>query len=119
MIETQFLDYVSGIAGAVPCRMELPPEPPATLIVIERTGGTVGETEFNTATFAVQTCGSSLYNAAMLARDIVPKILRMKYDVENVSSIKVNAGPYNFTDTDNKKYRYQTVFELSYYETEE
>lgn len=118
MIETQFLDYVKTVSGK-PCFMELPPNPPAELIVIERTGGAANELGFNTATFAVQTYGETLYKAAKIAHDIIPEVLQIRYDVDNVSFIEVTAGPYNFTDTDNKKYRYQTVFELSYYETED
>lgn len=118
MIETQVFDYVSTVSG-VPCFMEIPANPPAEFIVIERIGGAANELGFNTATFAVQTYGETLYKAANLAHDIVPELLQLRYEVDNVSFIDVSAGPYNFTDTDNKRYRYQTVYELSYYETED
>ena len=35
-------------------------------------------------------------------------------ELPSVFHCSVNAGPYNFTDTDAHKYRYQTVYTVNY-----
>ena len=80
--------------------------------VVTRTGG--GEDEhLRRATLAVQSYGATMYDAA-LASDAMVSLLLGARTLDSVSSIYL-VGEYNFTDRSTKKYRYQAVFEITYY----
>lgn len=110
MIEKTVLDYLSA-ALTVPIYMEVPEYVPNSYVVIEKTGGGM-ENQIRTATIAIKSVASSLYNAATLNDTVVEKMLAIT-DTENISRCSINSN-YNFTDTRTKEYRYQAVFDLVY-----
>lgn len=91
---------------------EEPEEIPEEYIIIEKVGG--GEYEgLKSATVAIQSYGTSLYDAAMLNEEVKEVLL----DIDNqnpVSSAELNSD-YNFTDTETHRYRYQAVYDFIYY----
>ena len=110
MIETIVLDYLSSVLPE-PCSLEVPERPPARFVVLEKTGS-IRKNFIDTASFAVQSYGPSLFEAAELnervkaAMDdliLLPDIISSKLDSD-----------YNFTDTATKKYRYQAVYNITY-----
>lgn len=117
MIEITVYGYLNGVLD-VPVFMEIPPNPPVSFVLIEKTSGSQ-ENRINTATFAIQSYGASLYDAAML-NDVV-KIAMLGDGEDNLGiiyqneifSCKLNSD-YNFTDVSQKKYRYQAVFDIYY-----
>lgn len=110
MIEKTVLDYLESKIGA-PVRMEVPEEPPESYVLIEKTGGGV-ENQIWTATLAVKSIASTMYNAAVLNESVIQAMLDI-VNSEDVSACQLNSN-YNFTDTRTKEYRYQAVFNLWY-----
>ena len=110
MIEKIVLDYLNGVLD-VPCYMEVPEKPIAPYVVIEKTG----ESETNKihqATLVNQRHGKSTYNAAELDEE-VKTAMDSIVELNSVYRCRL-AGSYNFTDTSAKRYRYQSVFDMTY-----
>lgn len=110
MIEKIVLDYLNGVLD-VPCYMEVPEKPIAPYVVIEKTG----ESETNkifSGTLAIQSISTSLYNAAELDEE-VKTAMESIVELDSVYRCRL-AGSYNFTDTSTKRYRYQSVFDMTY-----
>ena len=110
MIEKIVLDYLNGVLD-VPCYMEVPEKPIAPYVVIEKTG----ESETNkilSVTLVTQSYGTSLYNAAELNEE-VKTAMESIVELDSVYRCRL-AGSYNFTDTSTKRYRYQSVFDMTY-----
>lgn len=112
MIEKIIIDYLS--AHSVAAYAEDPPGKPATpYCIIEKTGG--GETEhLRHATVAVKSFGDTLFGAAAANKAVVALMLGMDA-LDAIASISLNSD-YNYTDTATKRYRYQAVFDIYYYE---
>lgn len=116
MIETTILDYLSARAG-VPCHMEVPKTAPDSFVILDKTGGTK-DNLLSRATVAIQSYAASLYEAAVLNDHIVKYMEELPENAVNVTKVGINSGGYNFPDTDSKRYRYQAVFDIYYYEEE-
>ena len=110
MIEKTILDYLSeGLA--VPVYLELPPEPPARCVVLEKTGS--GKSNFiYSATVAIQSYAESLFLAASLNEE-VKALMDNAAVLTDVTSARLNSD-YNFTDTATKRYRYQAVYDITH-----
>ena len=112
MIEKIIIDYLEAAQG-LPVYAEVPVEPPEEYILIEKTGG-AEENHIRQATVAVQSISrASLLRACWLAERHREMMLGLVAD-DRVFRCAVNAGAYNFTDTETKEYRYQTVFDIYY-----
>lgn len=117
MIEKIIYDYLKSV---LPCDvyMERPAQMPSgEYVLIERTGSTI-ENLITNATFAVQSYADSLYNSASLNEEVKQYMLGTD-TIEGLKSLptifgcKLNSD-YNYTDTQQKKYRYQAVFEITF-----
>lgn len=64
----------------------------------------------------MQSYGGSLYEAARL-NHTVKTAMRDAVTLDDVISCKLNSD-YNYTDEETKRYRYQAVFDIRYYEKE-
>lgn len=112
MIEKILFDYLSN-ALSVPIYTERPEKHPAEYVLFEVTGG-YEPNKLNRATVAVQFYGKTLFAAASRAhtdKDIILNAVQLP----EISAVHLNQGPYNFTNTAMKEYRYQAVFEITYY----
>lgn len=99
---------------SVPVYLEYPKECPDTFVVIENAGGM--ETNFIlTATFTVHTIAPTMYKAAKLAWDVKAAMASMTEE-DNVSGLRVETTPMNWTDTTTKQYRYRAVYQIYYME---
>ena len=111
MIETIIRNYLLTVLS-VPVYIDVPSEPPAKRVVIERTGG--GQEEhIRSAMVAVQSYGATKAEAAELHEEILAKLPAIATG-DVVSACDVNAE-YDYTDTTTKQYRYQAVFDIIYY----
>ena len=99
MIETTVLDYLRDRLG-VPVTMEVPEGASGTFVVLERTGAERHD-HIRRMSLAVQSYAPTLLQAAQLDDAVIEGKLERDY---------------NFTDTETKKYRYQAVFAVTYYE---
>ena len=110
MIEIVLLNYLKEVLS-VDVFMEIPPDPPETYVRIEKTGSSEEE-YIETATFALQYYADSMYEAALLNREVIDK-MRKIITLDEVFKVKLNSD-YNFTDPSTKKYRYQCIFDITY-----
>lgn len=111
MIEETVMNYLQDTLD-VPAFMEKPVHPGEKYIVLEKTSG--GRKNYiDTATVAIQSYAGSLYEAAVL-NDKVKKAMFEIEALPEVSECVLNSD-YNFTDTSTKEYRYQAVFDFTYY----
>lgn len=111
MIEKIVLDYLNKMLD-VPVYMEEPTEHLQSYVVLEKTGGSK-KNYICSATLAIQSYGETLYEAASL-NEKVKTAMEDIIVLDEVSKSALNSD-YNYTDTEKKKYRYQAVFNLSYY----
>ena len=113
MIETTVLDYLRDRLG-VPVTMEVPEGASGTFVVLEKTGSS-RQNYIRRATLAVQSYAPTLLLAAQLddRRDRSHAGPAETGPVWPPASLERD---YNFTDTETKKYRYQAVFAVTYYE---
>lgn len=112
MIEATILKYLSG-ALDVPCYMERPPGAPGTFAVVEKTGES-RENYISTAILAVQSYAPTLLHAAELNEQVKTAMFGAA-QLPGVAAVHLNSD-YNFTDTSSKTYRYQAVFDVTYYD---
>lgn len=96
----------------VPVFMEFPANP-ATRFVILRKGGSSREDWLKSAMFVADSYGESLLDAAKL-NELVKAAMDDLTDLPKISASKP-AGDYQAFDEKNKRYRYQAVYNITYY----
>ena len=111
MIEKIILDYLTT-ALTVPVAVERAINPPAQYVLIEQTGGSE-ENHIRYATVAIQTYAQTRYDAASLMEDVIDAMHGIVV-LDDIGAVKLS-GCYNFTDIAEKRYRYQAVYNLTYY----
>lgn len=112
MIEKIILDYLNTTLPDVPVYMEVPEDRPAVFVVIEKTGSS-RINHIDSATIAVQSYAASLYDAAALNERVKATMLDA-ITLDSISRVALNSD-YNYTDTASKHYRYQAVFDVTFY----
>ena len=112
MIETTVLDYLRDRLG-VPVTMEVPEGASGTFVVLEKTGSS-RQNYIRRATLAVQSYAPTLLLAAQLDDHVIEAMLALP-KLDRVAACRLERD-YNFTNTETKKYRYQAVFAVTYYE---
>lgn len=113
LIEKTLKDYLGKVSSHV--FMGYPQKPPDEFIIVEKVGGS--ENNFlAVAQIAIQSYGISLYDAAVL-NNKVKAAMRDLITLNSISRCKLNSD-YNFTDTSMKRYRYQALYDIYYYEEE-
>lgn len=111
MIEQTILDYLNDTLTE-PCYME-EPEGIDTFVLLEKTGSSLSNHVYS-ATFAIQSYATSLYEAAELNEKVKAAMLTIAAELNTVSKCSLNSD-YNYTDTTKKRYRYQAVFDITHY----
>ena len=110
MIELIICEYLSE---KLDCAVlpEKPDRPFGKMVFVERTGGR-GKFLRET-TVAIQSYGTSLYEAAMLNEEVISEMQGL-IERDEVTKVTLNSN-YNYTDTATKEYRYQAVFDIIHY----
>lgn len=111
MIETIVKDYMESVLS-VPVYMQYPSDPPESFVVL-RKADSGQENHIDSAMFVADSYAGSLYEAAKLNKSVVNAFDSLT-DLDAVSSSK-RGGDYGFPDTQNKKYRYQAVQNITFY----
>ena len=111
MIETIVKDFMESRLP-VPVFMEYPKEPHKRFVVL-RKAGSDRDNLIDTAMFVADSYAESMYESANLNALVVSAFDNL-VELDVVSSSK-RAGDYNATDTQNKRYRYQAVCNVTYY----
>ena len=81
--------------------------------MLEKTGES-RENYINTAILAVQSYAPTLLHAAELNEQVKTAMFRAA-QLPGVAAVHLNSD-YNFTDASSKTYRYQAVFDVTYYD---
>lgn len=110
MIEKIIRDYLNK-AQDIPALIERMPDVD-TFYLIQKTGSK-RENKINTATVAIQSYAKSKYEAAKL-NDLLINIMDLAISEDAISSVNLNSD-YDYTDTTTKEYRYQAVFDITYF----
>ncbi len=111
MIEATMRDFLEENLN-VPTYLEHEKSMPSEYVMIEKTGGSSNNFIYS-STLAIQSISTTMAKASKLNEKI--KALLLLNVPKSVSSCKLNSD-YNFTDTETKKYRYQAVYDVTYFE---
>lgn len=111
MIELVIIDYLESALN-VPVSME-EPNKTGPHIVIERIGSSE-RNMINKPSFAIQSYGETLYEAATLNERLKEAMKKIMFSKTEITKCTCETD-YNFTDTSTKKYRYQAIFEITHY----
>lgn len=111
MIEIIILNHLkSKLTESV--HLEKPSAQTGSYVVFEKTSSGKSN-HLPSATFAFQSYGESLYQAAELNERVKTAVENL-IELDEVRGLTLNSD-YNFTDTTTKEYRYQAVYEIRYY----
>lgn len=113
MVEKVILDYLNSVDNLPDVYAEIPADPPTAFYVIEKTGSR-RENRIYHSTFAVKSYAATLYAAAQANETVKDLMLDGLIGEPEVIGVSLNSD-YNFTDTEEKRYRYQAVFDISHY----
>lgn len=112
MIEKVILEHLKQEL-IYPVYCEMPAEWPATpFCVIVKTGGSIVN-HIARATLSIRSYAPSMFGASLLNEQV--KIAMLERSIDSVYGVHLNSD-FNFTDTTNKEYRYQAVFDLTHEE---
>ena len=112
MIESRIIKYLRDRLG-IKVYAEIPESPPKEFTIVEKTSSGSENYIYN-ATIALQSYSDTLLNAAVL-NDKVKKAMDEMIELPEISSCKLNSD-YNFTDTETKRYRYQAVYNIVFFD---
>lgn len=112
MIETTLIRYLNEKLE-VEAYAEYPENAPEQFVLIEKTGGG-GSSKLSKATIALQSYADDLLDAMKLNETVKEVMDELPWELDGVTSSKYNTD-YNFTDTSTRKYRYQAVYDITYY----
>lgn len=93
---------------------EEPEHPPKTYAVIGRVGGGM-ENHISRALITVRSYAPTLLKAAKLNKQIKYAMLYELPELAQTAGVRLNSD-YNNTDPETRRYRYQAVYEITYYE---
>lgn len=109
MIEEILIDYLSR-ALSIPVYAEVPVIKPSRYVIIEKTGSS-NMNHIYSATIAIQSYSSGSMLDAMNMNERVKESMAVIPD-PSIGRVTLNAD-YNFTNTNTKEYRYQSVFSIT------
>lgn len=111
MIEIEIKDFLAASLN-VPIYFEFPNKPPGTFVVLKKSGNG-RENLLDAATLVADSYATSMLEATKL-NDRVKLAMDALTDLDEISS-STRAGDYPVFDTQNKKYRYQAVQNITHY----
>lgn len=111
MIEIIVKDFMES-ALPVPVFMEYPKDPHKRFVVLRKAGSSRGDL-VDTAMFIADSYAESMFESAKL-NELVVSAFDNLTELDAVSSSK-RGGDYSAPDTQNKRYRYQAICNVTYY----
>lgn len=99
----------------LPVYLEEPERPPQRYILLEKTGsgGDSAAHAVASAMMIIQSYAPSMVSAALLNERVKQAMWRLEAD-DRVCRVRCNSD-LNYTDTQTRRYRYQALFEITYY----
>lgn len=112
MIEKTLLNYLKNNLS-VPAYLEKPrSNVPQSYVLIEKTGSRLND-HIKGATIAIQSYSDSLAKTIELNEE-VKELMLASVILDEIGDCGLNTD-YNYTDTQEKKYRYQAIFDITHY----
>ena len=108
-IEAAVIQYLSEKFPAIPVYGEVPENRPKTMLIVDRTGGSVTNL-VKTTSIVVDSYGESKAAASVL-NDAVIDTMFQAVSEEGFSNVSLNST-YSDADTASKEYRYGALFEI-------
>lgn len=93
---------------------EEPEKPPQTYLVIGKVGGGM-ENHISRAMITVRSYAPTLLQAAELSKRVKLDMLYRLPELDEIVKVVMNSD-YDNSDPETKRYRYQAVYEITYYE---
>jgi len=112
MIEATILNCIENCTG-IPAFTEMPENPPDTLAIVERIGGTLNEHIYHSI-IAVKSYAPFLLDAAQNCELIQQALIYQMVNEDDVIKVTLNSASNN-TDEFTKSPRYQALFEIAHY----
>lgn len=97
---------------AVPVLMEVPEEPSGAFVVVQKTGSSRAD-RIDRAEITAQSYAATMQEAAALNEQVKAAFESMA-ERSDVGRVALD-GDYNMSDTASKRYRYQAIYEITYY----
>ena len=110
MIAKTLLDFLDSNLD-VPVVMEAP-EQTTGYVLIDQTGSS-RTNHIITTTFAIQSCGASLYDAMVLNDEVKDAMVGFA-ELDEITRVELETD-YNYTNTATKQYRWQAVYLITHY----
>ena len=116
LIEARVIAYLTANLQGVDVKGEVPEDFPddGALVIVEKVGESVSN-HLRRARLAVQSYGDTLLHAGERNEAVLAALESLPAASPAVSSCRVETS-YNFTDEVRKRYRYQAIVHVSYYE---
>lgn len=116
IIEARVIAHLARHMPGVTVAAEVPEDYPggAALIVVSRLGEQ-RQNHLRRARLAVQSYGATLLDAAERCEAAEAALASLPAEDAGVTACRVETS-YNFTDETTKRYRYQSIVHVSYYE---
>lgn len=111
MIEKIVLNHLSAHLSQ-DVYMENPTPLPDSYVLVEKTGSSK-RNQVNSATIAIQSYSTSMYGAASLNEEVKTCMDQLILN-DTIARVELETD-YNFTNTATKQYRYQAVYNITYY----
>lgn len=111
MIEKIILRYLSENLE-VPVYMERQKNEPESFVIVEKTGSSRSNL-IETSTIALQSFAKTMLAAAEL-NEVVKGLMDDIVELDEIVRSEINTD-YNYTNTSDKKYRYQAVYDVTHY----
>ena len=112
MIETALIRYLNEKLD-VEAYAEYPEKASARFVLMEKTGSGMTN-RLHRATVALQSYADSLIDAMRLNEQVKEVMDELPWELDSITRCKLNTD-YKFTDTATRKYRYQAVYDITYY----
>lgn len=113
-IELIVLNYLADAQQDVPVYAEEPELPGERYIIVEKVGSSRADL-IDSAVIAVQSYAESMEAAILLNQQVKKLMQRSPEALAEITRCKCT-GDYNHPDLLTKRYRYQAVFDITYYE---
>lgn len=91
---------------------EEPQNPPSSYVLIQKTSNVLNN-YVNRSVIVIQSYAESKYKSAMLNEKVKNAMFEI-IKLQEITHCKLN-NDYDYTDSETKRYRYQAVFDITYY----
>jgi hypothetical protein len=88
------------------------PEQTTGYVLIDKTGSS-RTNHIITSSFAIQSYGASLYDAMLLNAEVA-EAMEGFIELDQITRVELETD-YNYTNTETKQYRWQSVYNITHY----